>query len=199
MAEFTQEQLDAMINEKIAEAKKGLFSEEELNKRVTSEVDRRVESGIQKGLETQKQKWERELSEKANLTAEQLAQKNFDDKLKEVSQRELEILKRANNLEAKDMLSEAQIPKAQYEKIIGMLVTDNADTTKANVQNFIDMFNHTKVEIETKVKGEFTKIPQPKGNNGNDAITREDFIKMPYAEKLKLKTSNPDLYHTFIK
>ena len=199
MADYTQEQLDLIIAEKVAEANKGLFTEEELQKRVTSETDRRVETGIQKGLETQKQKWERELSEKANLSAEQLAQKNFEEKLKEVSNKELEINKRANNLEAKNMLSDAQIPKAQYDKIIGMLVSDDTERTKDNVQNFIDMFNATKVDIETKVKSEFTKIPSPRVGIGNDVITKDDFIKMTYSDKLKLKTSNPDLYKEFIK
>ena len=199
MADYTQEQLDLIIAEKVAEANKGLFTEEELQKRVTSETDRRVETGIQKGLETQKQKWERELSEKANLSAEQLAQKNFEEKLKEVSNKELEINKRANKLEAKSMLSDAQIPKAQYDKIIGMLVSDDAERTKDNVQNFIDMFNATKVDIETKVKSEFTKIPSPRVGIGNDVITKDDFIKMTYSDKLKLKTSNPDLYKEFIK
>lgn len=199
MADYTQEQLDLIIAEKVAEANKGLFTEEELQKRVTSETDRRVETGIQKGLETQKQKWERELSEKANLSAEQLAQKNFEEKLKEVSNKELEINKRANKLEAKSMLSDAQIPKAQCDKIIGMLVSDDTETTKVNVQNFIDMFNETKVDIETKVKSEFTKIPSPRVAIGNDVITKDDFIKMTYSDKLKLKTSNPDLYKEFIK
>lgn len=199
MAEYTQEQLDQLLADKLAEATKGLYTEEDLVKKVTSEVDRRVETGIQKGLETQKQKWERELSERANLTAEELAKKNFEEKLSSLTTREKDILRRSNTLEAKDMLADAQIPKAQYDKIIGMLVSDDSDTTKANVQNFIDMFSNTKTEIETRVKSEFTKIPSPKTGTGNDTVTKDDFIKMTYADKLKLKTSNPDLYKEFIK
>lgn len=199
MENYTQEQLDKIVADKLAEAKTGLYTEDEINKRVMSEVDRRVESGIQKGLETQKQKWERELSERAKLSAEELARKDFDEQLKTVTAKEREIQKKSNTLDAKDMLAEAQIPKAQYDKIIGMLVSDDADTTKANVQNFIDMFNNTKVEIETKVKSEFTQIPPPKTNAKSGVTTKDDFIKMTYADKLKLKTSNPDLYKEFIK
>lgn len=199
MAEYTQEQLDQLLADKLAEATKGLYTEEDMIKKVTSEVDRRVETGIQKGLETQKQKWERELSERAKLSAEELARKDFEEQLQTVTKKEREIQKKANMLDAKDMLSDAQIPKAQYDKIIGMLVSDDSDTTKANVQNFIDMFTNTKVEIETKVKSEFTKIPSPKTGTGNETLTKDDFIKMSYSEKLKLKTSNPDLYKDFIK
>ena len=199
MAEYTQEQLDKLINDKIEEARKGLFTEEDLKKRITSETDRRVESGIQKGLETQKQKWEKEYSERLKLSAEELAKKDFDEKFNDLSKKELAILKKANHIEAKDMLSEAQIPKAQYEKIIGMLVSDDTEVTKANVQNFIDVFNNTKVEIETKVKSEFGKIPPPSGNQGKETTTKEEFIKMPYSEKLKLKQTKPELYATLIK
>ena len=198
MAEYTQEQIDQMIADKVAEAKKGLFTEDDLNKKVMSEVDRRVDSGIQKGLETQKQKWEQEFTQRANMTAEELAKKNFEEKEKLVSQKEREILKRANNIDAKDMLSEAQIPKSQYDKVITMLVSDDAEVTKANVQNFINMYNETKTDIETKVKSQFTNVPPPKGGQGGDLVTKADFMKMPYGEKLKFKTSNPELYKQFI-
>ena len=56
MSEYTQEQVDAIVAEKVADATKGLFDEDTLNAKVTAEVDRRVESGIQKGLETQRKK-----------------------------------------------------------------------------------------------------------------------------------------------
>lgn len=199
MAEFTQDQIDALIEEKVNEVKKGLFTEEELTKRVTSEVDKRVESGIQKGLETQRQKWERELSEKAKLSAEELAKKEFEEQLNGVTQKEREINKRANLLDAKDMLSEAQIPKTHYEKFIGMLVSDDVEVTKSNVFNFIEMFNKTKEEIETKVKSENSLIPKPKSGNGDEPVTKETFNKMGYAEKLSFKQSNPTLYKEFMK
>lgn len=197
--QFTQEQLDALIADEISKAKVGLYGEDELNKRVTSEVDRRVESGIQKGLETQRKKWEQEYAQKAQMTAEEIAKQEFELKLKEVGQKELEIAKKANTLEAKSMLSEAGIPKSHYDKFIGMLVSDNEDATKASVQNFIDMFNQTKTDIETKVKSEFTKVPSPTTGGQTGAITKTEFNKMGYAEKLKLKTENPELYKEFMK
>ena len=193
--EYTQEQVDQMI----AEAKKGLFTQEELEKRVTSEVDRRVESGIQKGLETQKKKWEQEFAERAKLSAEELAKKDLEEKLKSIAEREREISRKANQLEAKSMLSEADIPKSHYENFIGMLVTDDAEATKSNVQNFINMFNATKNDIETKVKSEYANVKKPKTGNGNGTITKEEFNKMGYADKLKFKQENPELYKEFIK
>lgn len=192
---LTQEQLDNMI----AEAKKGLFDETELTKRVTAEVDRRVETGIQKGLETQKSKWEKEFAEKATLSAEELAKKEFEEKVKGLSQKEKDIMKKSNELEAKSKLAEANIPKSHYEKFISVLVSDDETVTNANVDNFIAMFNETKLDIETKLKSEGTKIVPPTQGKGTGVVSKQDFDKMGYADKLKFKQTNPELYAKFIK
>jgi len=196
---LTQEQIDKLVADKIAEATKGLLTEEEVTRRVTAEADRRVESGIQKGLETKKQIWEREYAERLQLSAEELAQKEYSEKLQSVTAKEKEIQKKANKLEAKDMLSEASIPKAQYEKLLGMLVSDDDATTKANVQGFIDMYNSTKVELETSIKSQFANIPPPHTGGKDDVVTQDSFRKMGYADKLAFKQANPELYKQYIK
>lgn len=195
---FTQEQVDQMIAEKVKEAKTGLFTEDELNRRLTAEVDRRVESGIQKGLATQRTKWEEEFAQKAKMTAEELAKQQLDEQMKTLSAKELEIKKKANLIEAKDMLSSASIPKSHYENFINILVSDDSEGTMANVQNFITMFNNTKTEIETKVKSEFSNV-KPPTTGGTQAVTKEDFKKLGYAEKLKFKVENPEMYKEFMK
>lgn len=192
--EYTQEQVEQMI----AEATSGLFTEEDLQKKITSEVDRRVESGIQKGLETKKQKWEREYSERAKLTAEELAQKQLEERMQELSGKEKEISKKANQIEARSILAEANIPKAHYEKFIDLLVNDDAETTTSNVQNFVDVFNSTRDDITNQIKSEYSNVPKPK-TGANGTLTKDDFDKMGYGEKIKFKTENPDLYKEFMK
>lgn len=197
--EYTQEQLDALIAERLAEATKGLLTEEEVAKRVTAEVDRRVEKGIQKGVETQKAKWEKELGEKAKLTAEELAQKEIQEKLAEVTAKEREIQRKANQLEAMQLLAEAEVPKSHYEKMIGVLVSEDAEATKGNIANFIDVFKATKIETESKVKAELGHVANPKQGTSDKPIDKEAFNKMGYADKLKLKTENPELYKKLIQ
>lgn len=195
--EFTPEQ-QAHIDNLLSEKTQGLFTQEDLDRKVTSEVDRRVESGIQKGLETNKAKWERELSEKAKLSAEELVQKELDEKMQDLSKREREILKRANTLDAKDLLANAEIPKAQYEKFIGLLVNDDSEATIQNVNNFIETFNETKTEIESNIKKQYSQVPPPKSGQAG-TITKAEFSKMGYAEMMELKNSNPDLYKSLIQ
>lgn len=199
MAELTQEQLDELISEKVKEAKAGLFDENELQRRVTAEVDRRVESGIQKGLDTQRAKWEAEFKQKAQMTAEELAKQQLEEQSKELSAKEREINRRANLADAKDMLSDANIPKSQYEKFISMLVTEELETTKANVENFINMFNSTKTELETEIKTKLSGVPAPKQGEKGGVMTKKEFDKLGYAEKLKFKGEQPELYKEFMK
>jgi len=195
--EFTPEQqayIDALIAEKTA----GLFTKEELQREVTREVDRRVESGIKKGLETYKKKWQAEFEEASKLTAEQLAEKQLENKMKELRERELEVALKGNTFEAKSMLAEANIPKEHYERFVGILVNEDAEASKANVTNFINTFNETKASMEASIKEQLSLIPSPTSGSGGSAVTKEDFIKMTYEQKLKLKTENPEVYKKLI-
>ena len=199
--EFTQEQqahIDSLVAKAKEEARQGLLTKEEFDSKLTAEVDRRVDTGIQKGLETQKAKWQKEFETQANLTAEEKALQKLKEQEDLLTQREREVLKKTNLAEAKDMLSTAGVPKVQYEKLLGVLVTEDEATTKASVQNFIDVFAETKLEIETKVKSELSHITPPTNGGKDTPVNKEDFNKMGYAEKLKLKTDNPDLYKKFM-
>lgn len=198
MAEYTQEELDAIIAEKIEEAKKGLFTEDDLNKRVTAEIDRRVETGIKKGIETQKEKLEREISERLKMSAEELAKKDFEEKMSTVSEKEKLLAKKENKISAQELLTEASIPKAHYSKFLDILVSDDSESTQSNVANFIDMFNSTKTEIETDIKTKLSKVPHPNTGDGSTVVTKEEFLKMGYVQQLKFKTENPEKFKEFI-
>lgn len=196
--EYTQEQLDQIIADKVKEARQGLFTEDDLQRRVTSEVDRRVESGIQKGLDTQRAKWQQEYDAKSKLSAEELAKQQVEEQMKVIREKEAEINRKANLLEAKHMLSDAKVPVSQQEKLLGMLVSDDAEMTKNNIGNFIEMFDSTKTEIETQIKSKISNIPNPGQGSGEKPMTKQDFTKLGYAEKLAFKQSNPDQYKEFI-
>lgn len=165
--EFTEEQqahIDSLIEKATEEATDGLYTEDELNKKITAEVDRRVESGIQKGLETKKAKWEQEFERKAQMSAEELAKLTVDEQMEKIAEREAEINTRSNRIDAREMFAEANIPEDDYSKFMDLLVTDDVDTTHSNVSNFIESFNTTRDNIEKSVKNELSKIPSPKGD-----------------------------------
>ena len=194
MPEYTQEQIDAMM----VEARKGYIPESEYQKELQKEVDRRVESGIQKGIETKAEQIRKEAEERAKLSAEEISKKDFEEKEKTLTSKERELAKKENQLAAKDLLSEAGIPKDKYEKLLATLVSDSSDVTVSNVQTFIDVYTSSRSEIETQIKSEFSKVPPPK-TGGKDAITKDEFKKMTYSEKLEFKKSKPELYKEFLK
>ena len=196
--EFTPEQ-QAEIDSLIAAAKVGLFTQSDLDKKVTAEVDRRVNTGIQKGIETEKSKWEREYAEKANLTAAELAQKDYDDKLKALSERESALSTQANKIEAQNLFVSAGIKQEEYSKFIDLLVSGDSESTTSNVTNFIESLKNTRSEIESQVKKEFSIVTPPSTNpEGNKALTKDTFAKMKYKERLDLKQTNKQLYDSLL-
>lgn len=196
--EYTQEQVDEMIASRIAEVTKGLYSEADLQSKVTAEVDRRVESGIQNGVAKQKAKWEAEFAEKAKLSAEELAHREIESKLNDLSAKEKEIARKSNLINAKDALTNANVPKEHYDKFIDLLVSDADDVTTENVTKFISMFNETSQSIENKIKEKFSIVTPPNSGSGGE-MTSEKFAKLSYSEALELKKSNPELYNKYIK
>lgn len=196
MPEYTQEQIDAMI----AEAKKGLYTKDELEREITRETDRRVESGIKKGIETQKEKWEREFRERAELSAEELAKKQLAEREKELANREKSIAINANRLNARKALIDAGVPESYYGKLIDNLVSADADKTTTNIQTMVETYNSIKADIETSVRSELSEVPSPPGGTGgNGEVTKEVFDKMTSAQKIEFKQKEPELFRELIK
>ena len=197
--ELTEEQ-QAYVDSLVAERTSGLFTKEDLEKEVTREVDRRVQSGIQKGIETQKSKWQEEFEKKSKLTAEELAEEQLKSKLGELESRERELALRANTLDAKSMLANAEIPKEHYEKFVGILVDGDEEKTRLNVQNFVDTFNETKTNIEKGLQEKYSIIPSPNSSDkSKGGLTKEEFNNMSYMERKELKEKDENLYNKLIK
>lgn len=176
--EFTAEQ-QAHVNSLLAEATKNLYTDEDLNRKVTSEVDRRVESGIQKGLETQRSKWEDDYQAKAKLSAEEVAKLELKEQIDGLAQREADINRRSNLIDAKDLMNSAGIAQSDYSKFMDLLVTDDVEGTTVNVNNFIETFASTKKNIESTVRKELSNVPAPKGNPDEASTSGSvDFITM---------------------
>lgn len=181
------------------------YTDEQIRDMLQRESDRRVTEALKKAeakfseqLNSAKTDWERENLEKAKLTAEELAKKELEQKMSEVSKREAEISKRTNHINALELLAEAKISKEHYTDMLELMVSDNADVTTTNVNRFITMFNKTKNDLETTIRTEMTKVPPPKTGSGSTELTKQAFDKMGYAQKLELKNTNPDLYKSFI-
>ena len=135
--------------------------------------------------------------EQAKKEAEKLASMNAKEKLeheKKKLEEELETLRREKNRnEMKDvavnMLGEKNITLGN--DLVNILVTDEAETTKDNVENFIGLFN-TAVDKEVT---ERLKSPTPK-RMGGGKMTKKDIldIKDPILRRQKI-AENLELFN----
>ena len=141
---------------------------------------------------------EKKAAEKAIQEAEKLAKMNQDEKKQyefEQLQKELEELKRKDarysmSAEATKMLSEHNVPIDEH--VFEIVVKDTAEETKERV----DWFAKYVTEIAEQMSKKALSGTAPKMNiAGNTAMTKEQFNKLPYKDRMELFNTNPTLYN----
>lgn len=189
-----QEELQNTNEEQQEESK--TYTEDEVQELLQKEADKRVT----KALETAKSKWEKEYAKKiekakneaeklANMTAQQKAEHERDELQKELEQLKLKDTLNEMSKTARGMLMEANINIG--DELLGVLVTVEAETTKANVESFITSFN----DAVDKAIAEKLKSKPPK-RGGIAGVTKEDIlnIKDPN-ERIKKIQENIELFN----
>ena len=144
-------------------------------------------------------------SGEASNYKKQLREKEEADRAK-MSEEEKEKADR----EAADRAKDELIAKLQREqavttytaKLIGLgMKEDEAKKTAQNMPNglddtFFSAMSKYKDDMERNIRADITKnTPRPdKSGDDNKGITKEDFNKMSYKERVELKNSNPTEY-----
>ncbi len=133
------------------------FTQEELDKKLQSEADKRV----QEALNTAKSKWEKEWTgklEKAKTEAERLAKLSADEKkaeedrlrAEELAKKDRELTVRELQLEAVDELNKRKLP-VDFAKI---LLGETAEDTLEKIKLFETAFREAvQAEVDSKLKG----------------------------------------------
>lgn len=184
---------DTETEEQATEVK--TYTEEELNAKLQAEADRRVT----KALQTAKEKWEQEQAVKieqekelAKLSEEEKAKKQLDMERQSLEKERLEFKKIKLELETTKILDERKLPT----KFAKYLIADDNEQTLANINEFQENWQQAiQSEIESRLKG---KTPQKNGETGVAGVTKEQFKKMGYTQRLELKNSNPELYNQLL-
>lgn len=158
-----------------------------------AEFDRRVQKAIETALTKQKGKYEALMNDKLS-EAEKLAKMTKEEKQeymqkkheRELEEREAAITRRELMAEAKNTLSEKGLPASLAE----VLNYTDAESCKKSIESLEIAFSAAvEKAVEEKLKG-----GNPPRKAPEDVVTKEQFLKMGYAERLNLKTTNPDLY-----
>ena len=133
------------------------FTQEELDKKLQSEADKRV----QEALNTAKTKWEKEWTEKlttAKTEAERLAKLSAEEKkaeedkkrAEELAKKDRELTIRELQLQAVDELSKRKLPVSFSKLLLG----ENAEDTLEKITTFETAFREAvQAEVDVKLKG----------------------------------------------
>lgn len=145
---------------------------------------------------------EKDAATKKIQEAEKLAKMNADEKQKyefEQLQAKLAEFEKKDQYyslskEANKMLAEHDIQAD--DELLQLIVKDTADDTNKAVQSFVTLFN---AKVEQGVNKALTGKSPRMNTSGNTGITKTDFDKMGYKEKVELNQNNPDLYNQLTK
>ena len=154
------------------------YDEDEVQKLIQSEADKRVTEALKTASKKHQEELQAEIK-KAMEEAKTYAQLNDDEK-KQVEQQKIieenEALKR--QLAMTEMSSEARATLSEKninvkDELLNLLIGENAETTKAAVDSFIELFEET---VETRLK-DGRKQSTPK-RYGQADISKEDILKI---------------------
>lgn len=173
-----------------------LYTKEQVEKMLQSEADKRVS----KALETSKAKWQAELEEKlkaekaeaeqkGKMTEAEKWQHEFEQKEKAFQEEKQQFLKQKLEMHTVKELSAVGLPIEFSQFVTG----ESEEDIKTGIETLKAVFD-TAIEktVSEKLQGH-----TPKGATKIQAVntvTKEEFKKMSYAEKMAIYESNPDLY-----
>ena len=122
--------------------------------------------------------------------------KSFDDYKAEVAAKETKAAKEAAY---RNILKDANLSEKGIEKAIKYAEWDKieleADGKLKGASDHIKAAKEEWAEYVTTTTTTGAKTSTPPANNGNSGVTKEDFQKMSYKDRLQIYNENPDLYN----
>ena len=162
------------------------YTQEEVDKLLQQEADRRVTSALKK----QAEKFEREKAESEKLRdmdEQQRKEYEYEKKVKELENKEREFNLMQNKLEASKIMGEHGLPVS----FVDYIVAEDAEAMMANITNFETQW---KAAVADAVSARIAQ-PAPKGSNvSQTGLTKEAFKKMSLAQQSEIYRTNPELY-----
>lgn len=159
-----------------------------------AEFDRRVQKAIDTAVTKAQEKWQALTDDKlseaerlAKMTKEEKEQYQQQKREKELSEREAAVTRKELMAEAKNTLAEKNLPVSLAE----VLNYTDADSCSKSISAVEKAFQQA---VEEAVNERLKGGKPPKKAPDQVTVTKEMYAKMGYAERLKLKTENLELY-----
>jgi Domain of unknown function (DUF4355) len=170
------------------------YSEEEVQQLIQSETDRKVT----KALDTAKSKWQEEYEAKlqhekseaeklAKLSESERMQLEFDKQKQDFEEQRKQFMREKLELQTIKELSAIGLP-TDFSKFV---IADTADEIQSNIADFKQEWEAAiEKAVNEKLQGTTPKTATKQGA----AVTKEQFKKMNYQEKMAIYADDPELY-----
>jgi hypothetical protein len=157
----------------------------------------KLDSFFTKGLET----WKGNNPKK--LVDEEVSKRNPSETPEQKRIRELEEkIEKAEKERTREILKNKALSSFAEKKLptffIDHLIGNDEDSTNANLTKFEEVWNNQKVEFLKNNAQSFGNQGNNPPNNQN-TVTKEEFAKMTYSDRVKLANENPELYKALNK
>lgn len=174
--------------EPTAEQEAKTYTQEEVDKLLQQEGDRRVTEAMKKA-DKKKAIAVQEAAKLAKMDEAQRYQYELEQREKAIAAKESELALAENKATAASILSNRGISA----DLVSLVVAEDADTMSENINLLEKAFKASvKAEVEKRLS-----TSTPKKNLPMDsAITKEQFRKMPLSQQAALKMEQPDLYQS---
>ena len=165
------------------------YTQAELDAFLQAETDRRVTAALKKAEKKNAEKL-KEAQKLAQMNEQEKFQYELEQREAAIAEKEKELALAENKAEASKILAE----KGLSPQLVDFVVAESAEDMSANISLLERCFKESvKAEVNKRLAGNAPK----KGLPLEKAITKEDFLKMSYAELTELKKNNPEIFESF--
>ena len=178
------EQIKTYTQEEVNELLKGYKSQEEVNNIVNKRLAREKKD-IEARIEAEK----REAERLATMSAEEKAKHELEKRIAELEAREREIAKKELENETSKQLKDLGISINATKFVLGK----DAEATHSNIKDFANFIEELKEDLKRELlKG---KTPRTSSSVTGNVITKEQFKRMSYMEKMDLYNKDIELFN----
>lgn len=162
------------------------YTQEEVEKLLQSEADKRVTAALKKA-ERKQEAAVKEAARLAKMDEEQRYQYELEQREKAIAAKERELALAENKAAAATVLSN----RGLSAELVNLVVAEDADVMNANISLLEKAFKQSvKNEVEKRLASTTPKKNLPMDN----AITQESFRHMSLAQQVEIFNNQPELY-----
>lgn len=174
------------LEEKDTEVEGRTYTQEEVEKLLQSEADKRVTAALKKA-ERKQEAAVKEAARLAKMDEEQRYQYELEQREKAIAAKERELALAENKAAAATVLSN----RGLSAELVNLVVAEDADLMNSNISLLEKAFKQSvKAEVEKRLASTTPKKNLPLDN----ALTRDSFRNMSFAQQLEIYNNNPELY-----